>query len=905
MHTPPQTAAEPELVLPNLAACAGMEVPAVLRTMGTREGGLTTDDASHRAIAFGPNIVHTYVVRWPRVLLRQFRSPLLILLAIASVVSFFVGEATNANIILAIITMSVGLSFINEYRAEHAAADLHARIEDRCTVLREGTEQRLPVASLVPGDAVALELGQVVPADVRLIDARGFECNESVLTGESDTTAKHSQALSESPQDLSEYNNCAFMGTVVASGTAIGIVIATGAHTHFGSLALELGLEQPQTGFQIGLGRFSRLLIAMAAFLTTFVFTANLALGRPAIDAVLFSLAIAVGITPEMLPAVVTICLSSGSRHLAQRKVIVKRLICIEDLGDVQVLFTDKTGTLTEGELTFEAALDAAAQPSLEVLRTGLLATASGNTPILRSGHSALDRALWEKHSDAMNVDSASINAVATLPFDHERQRSSIVVSEPMGHRLIVKGAPESVLSRCDIVPGELEVTLTTQFARGARVIALAERSWSLDESLTNAAESHLTFVGLLIYADVPKPGVREAIARLHNLNVDVKVITGDNPTVAQRVCNDIGISAERVLTAIDLDKLNDRQLARALHNTSVFARVSPEQKQRIIRIQRSLGSDVAVLGDGVNDALALHEADVGISVDTATDVAKDAADVVLLEKDLNVLADGIVEGRRVFANTVKYVAMGSSSNFGNMFSAAAASLFLPFLPMLPSQILLNNLLYDAGQLAISSDRVDEEQLRRPSHWDISMIRRYMLFFGPISSLFDIATFVLMLRVFDADAALFRSAWFIESLATQTLVIFIIRTRRQPFWRSRASTTLTIASLSAVGAGALLMSLPTAEPLGFTALPWRVWFSILGLLSIYLTLVELGKRFFAVESTRAKHHRARTTRTTQGATEKLLRQPVKVERAHQHQRRRARRFMRHRRTARHAKTGSS
>ena len=880
-----------------------MDVPTVLQQMRTQESGLTTDDVSRRSDVFGPNIVHTYVVQGPRVLLRQFRSPLLILLAIASMVSFFVGEGTNASIILGIIAMSVGLSFVNEYRAEQATADLHSRIEDRCTVVREGREVRHLVAELVPGDVVNLELGQIVPADVRLIDVTGFECNESVLTGESDTTVKHSFALSAPPQDLSEYSNCAFMGTVVTAGTATGIVVATGAGTHFGSLALELGLEQPQTGFQIGLGRFSRLLMVMAGGLTTFVFMANLALGRPIIDAVLFSLAIAVGITPEMLPAVVTISLSNGSRHLAQRKVVVKRLICIEDLGDVQVLFTDKTGTLTEGELTFEVALDAAGEPSREVLRMGLIATASGHGPTLQAGHSTLDRALWAAQADALSAELASISAVTTLPFDHVRQRSSIVVSHPTGQRLLVKGAPESVLSRCVNAPKELTVTLTAQFARGARVIALAQRPWSPEESLTNEAESRLTFVGLLIYADVPKPGVRDAITRLRKLNVDVKVITGDNPKVAQRVCHEIGISTQTVLTAADLDSLSDEQLARALRHTSVFARVSPEQKQRIIHIQRSLGTDVAFLGDGVNDALALHEADVGISVDTATDVAKDAADVVLLEKDLNVLADGIVEGRRVFANTIKYVAMGSSSNFGNMFSAATASLFLPFLPMLPSQILLNNLLYDAGQLAISSDRVDEEQLRRPSHWDISMIRRYMLFFGPISSLFDFSTFLLMLRVFDADAALFRSAWFIESLATQTLVIFIIRTRRQPFWRSRASTTLTLASLSAVGIGALLISLPTAKALGFTDLPWQVWFSILGLLSVYLTLVELGKRFFAAETGRAERPRARGLRTTQGVTDKRGRQPVKVARAHHHQSRRARRFVQHRRTSRRTRIG--
>lgn len=895
MQSLPPLREQSDLVLPNLAESAITDVAHALNQMRTHLTGLTEQEVVQRTAQFGSNTVHTYVVRWSQVLLRQFRSPLLILLAIASLVSFFVGESLNASIILGIIAMSVSLSSLNEYRAEQTAVDLHAHIEERCSAMRDGCEKSVLVSQLVPGDVVTLELGQIVPADLRLLTVDGLECNESVLTGESETAAKTSRELVAQPQELSGFTNCAFMGTVVAAGSATAVVITTGPHTHFGRLALNLGLEQPQTGFQLGLQRFSTLLISMASGLTTFVLLANIALGQPFIDAVLFSLAIAVGITPEMLPAVVTISLSHGSRQLARRKVIVKRLICIEDLGDVQVLFTDKTGTLTEGELTFEAALNAAGIQSAEALRIGLLATASGHAETLQSGHSALDRALWSSRGAEIAAETSTVSVVSTLPFDHERRRSSIIIKELDSHQLLVKGAPESVLARCEDIPPELANTLSTQFARGARVIALAYRLWQPTERLTAESESHLTFAGLLIYVDAPKAGVRDAVARLRDLSIDVKVITGDNPAVAQRVCGEIGIANDEVLTAADLDRMSDEQLAEALQHTSVFARVSPEQKQRIVHIQRSLGTDVAFLGDGVNDALALHEADVGISVDTATDVAKDAADVVLLEKDLNVLADGIVEGRRVFANTIKYVAMGSSSNFGNMFSAAAASLFLPFLPMLPSQILLNNLLYDSGQLAISSDRVDEEQLRRPSHWDISMIRRYMLFFGPISSLFDFCTFVLMLRVFDADAALFRSAWFIESLATQTLVIFIIRTRRQPFWRSRASTTLTVASLSAVGAGALLISLPTAEPLGFTALPWRVWLSVLGLLSIYLTLVELGKRFFAAETAPTRRSLTRRMRTVHGALGASMRQPVIAERTHHHQRRRARRFVRHRR----------
>ncbi|MBU6213885.1 MAG: magnesium-translocating P-type ATPase [Actinomycetales bacterium] len=892
---------------PDLAAAAATPAEELLAALHTSLDGLSPTEVARRTAATGANIVHAYTVRWPRVLLRQFASPLLLLLAATCVTAAILGEAVNAGIIAAILVLSAGLGFFNDYRAERAAADLHARVQDTCTVTRAGQELRIPITGLVPGDIVDIDLGGVVPADLRLLQATGLECNESVLTGESVPAAKSADTLPHAPTSVADHGNCAFMGTVVTAGTGVGVVVATGPRAHFGRLALSLGLEQPMTGFQLGLQRFSALLLTLAGMLSGFVFLASLLLHRPVIDAVLFSLAIAVGITPEMLPAVVTISLSRGARQLAERKVIVKRLICIEDLGDVQVLFTDKTGTLTAGELTFEQALGARGAPSESVARLGLLATASAQSHTrLQAGHSALDAALWAaRGSTATTLTGHTVRA--TLPFDHDRRRSSVVVdftdpANPLAtaSRLLVKGAPESVLAACTNPPADVQQVVEQQFARGARVIALAERPFASGEVLDFAAESRLQFNGLLIYRDVPKVAVADAVARLHALNVDVKVITGDNPVVAQQVCAQVGIESSTVVTAADLDAMDDDGLARALRTTSVFARVSPEQKQRIVRVQRSLGADVAFLGDGVNDALALHEADVGISVDTATDVAKDAADVVLVEKDLHVLADGIVEGRRVFANTIKYVAMGSSSNFGNMFSAAGASAFLPFLPMLPSQILLNNLLYDASQLAISTDLVDPEQLRRPSHWDLGMIRRYMLFFGLISSVFDFSTFALMLRGFDAQPPLFRSAWFIESLATQTLVIFAIRTRRRPFWRSRASTTLTISAVAAVVAGAALLWSPAAKWLGFQGLPWRVAASLAALVAAYLLLVELGKRLFIVgaggaigeagggpEGIGAPGLRGRLARRQASRPH----QPVTISRAHHHQRRRARRFI--------------
>lgn len=863
--TPPANGAAPHAGAPadglTLAAAAAMDATSAMRALGSSTDGITDVVAARRLSSHGPNLVHVYRVRWPRVLLRQLNSPLLLLLAAASIGSYAVGERVNAGIIMSMIAISVVLGFTNEYRAERVAVDLHRSIRDSCTVVRSGQERRVPVSDLVPGDLVVLEMGCIVPADVRLTLATGLECNESILTGESTPGAK-SAGPTAPPVSLSDYANCGFMGTVVMSGGGVGLVVATGPRAHFGAMALDLGLHQAPSAFEVGLRRFSRLLLFAAAGLSAFVFAANVLVQRPAVEALLFALAIAVGIAPEMLSAVVTISLSRGARLLARHKVVVKRLVSIEDLGNIDVLFTDKTGTLTEGRLVFESALDGAGAHSPRVLRLGLMATASAQSHTgLHPGHSALDQALWDQALAAGDGSGphryearapggvcglpADAHVVMALPFDHERTRSSVVIDVAGSQRLLVKGAPESVLACCDPRPSTLDPVLRSQFQRGARVIALAERPWQPGQPLDAAAESALTFVGLLVYRDLPKPGVADAVRRLHDLDIEVKVLTGDNPQVAARLCADIGITSPDdstgVLTPVELDRMDDTQLAAALSTTRVFARISPEHKQRIVRVQRGTGADVACLGDGVNDALALHEADVGISVENATDIAKDAADVVLLEKDLHVLADGVVQGRRIFANTVKYVAMGSSSNFGNMVSAAAASAFLPFLPMLPAQILLNNLLYDLSQFPISTDRVDPEQLRRPAHWDISLIRRYMLFFGLVSSVFDITTFMVMLHGFDITVEQFRSAWFLESLATQTLVVLVIRTRRRPAWRSPPSPGLSFALVGAVAVGAVVLWSPLAKDLGLSSLPLPVTLTLTGLVVAYLAVVEAAK----------------------------------------------------------------
>jgi Mg2+-importing ATPase len=826
-----------------LVDAAALPADEVLRRLESTRDGLSRDEARSRLARVGANALRSHGARPFVVLLRQLRNPLLVLLVAAAVASFAVGERTSALIILLIILLSVGLGFFNEYRSELAVEALHSQLRHSALAVRDEEPVRVDVTELVPGDVVRLAVGDVVPADVRLLHVEGLECDEAVLTGESLPAEKRSDPV-RSPESSLDLASCAFMGTVVREGSGVGVIVCTGGRTEFGAIALQLGERQPQTAFQLGLRDFSLLLVRVTAVLAGSILVINVVIGRSLLGSLLFALAIAVGLTPQLLPAIVTISLSTGAKRLAERKVVVKRLVSIEDLGNIVVLFTDKTGTLTEGQITFGGALDAAGRPSEAVLRAGLLcndATLSKGRVI---GGNQLDQALWQAPgAGAAGVEGA--RRLAALPFDYQRRLASVLVEGAGGERqIIVKGAPETVLARCTGVPQESEAVLDRQFAAGSRVIAVATRSADGRATVTADDEHDLDLAGFLTFVDRPKADAREALDRLRRLDVQVKLITGDNDRVAQKVCTDIGLAVDGTLTGPELDQLDDAQLAAALPKTTIFARVTPEQKSRLIKAQRALGSTVGFLGDGVNDAVALHDADVGISVQTATDVAKDAADIVLLDKDLEILATGIVEGRRIFANTIKYVLMGTSSNFGNMFSAAGASLFLSFLPMLPTQILLNNLLYDASEMAIPTDNVDEEQLQRPAHWDTAFIRRFMTFFGPISSIFDFATFGIMIWVFNAHAPLFRSGWFVESLATQSLIIFAIRTHRVPFFHSTPSTPLTLATITCVAIGVLLPFSPLAHVLGFVALPAGFLAALAVMIVFYLVLVELGKLSF-------------------------------------------------------------
>ncbi|MEO8697919.1 MAG: magnesium-translocating P-type ATPase [Acidimicrobiales bacterium] len=840
----------------DLRTAAGQTAEATLASLASRAEGLTSASAGERLRRIGPNVLPSRRVTAFGVLGRQVRNPLLILLLGAALISGATGDPTDAVIISSIVALSVGLGFFNEYRSELAAAALHANIHHETVVWRDGSRRQIEVSGLVPGDVVELSVGAIVPADIRLIEATQFECDESLLTGESIPAAKSSVQAAPGGAAL-DLASCAFMGTIVHQGSAKGVVVATGAATEFGAIAAGLSERPAHTAFQVGLTSFSKLLVVVAGVLTTSIFVINVALSRPLIDALLFSLAIAIGITPQLLPAIVSLSLATGSRQLARRRVLVKRLVTIEDLGNIEILFTDKTGTLTEGSITFDRSLDADGAQSSDALLLGLVCNESTMTDAGPVGGNSLDQALLNAPAaTALIAGPSGIEGYrrrGLVPFDHQRQLVSVSVIGPDGSaRLITKGAPEVVLARCVAIPAGATATLDGLFADGARVVAVASRTLPDDGALPEpraADERDLTLVGFVTFVDRPKADAGAAIRKLNDLGIVVKIITGDNGAVAAKVCHDIGVEVSGVLTGSDLDALDDDALATAIPDTTVFARVSPEQKSRIVKTARRDGADVAFLGDGVNDAVALHVADVGISVDSATDVAKDAADIVLLDKDLGVLADGVMEGRRIFANTLKYVLMATSSNFGNMFSAAGASLFLTFLPMLPSQILLNNLLYDLGQLAIPTDRVDAEVLARPAAWDVGFVRRFMMVFGPVSSLFDFATFFVMIKILDASHSEFRTGWFVESLATQTLVVFLIRTRRVPFLRSRPSLPMLVTPVASAVVGAALPFSPLAHFLGFAALPAAFFLILVGMIGAYLILIEVAKsRFYSAEN---------------------------------------------------------
>ncbi|NMM14748.1 MAG: magnesium-translocating P-type ATPase [Rhodoferax sp.] len=818
--------------------------------------GLSRAEAAERLKQYGPNRLQPALQR--AVLLQflaHFRNPLVLVLLAASGISALTGDVTGALIIGLIVVMSVTLDFVQAYRAGQAAERLALKVAVTATVLRDGQAAELPVMQLVPGDVVLLSAGNLVPADAHLMEANDFFVNQAQLTGEPYPVEKRALPSDEArsaaaPADwVLEAVDTVFMGSSVVSGSARVLIGRTGSSTALGQIAVSLADQAPPTAFEIGTRRFGMLIMRLTVLLVLFTLLVNVALHRSLLESFLFAVALAVGLTPELLPMVVSVTLTRGALRMATLKVIVKRPSAIQDMGAMDVLCTDKTGTLTEAKIRLERHVDAGGQDNPQVLALAYL-----NSYFESGLKSPLDDAILA-HED---IDVSGWSKIDEVPFDFERRRVSVLVQRAGARRLVVKGAPEDVLRLCthyqDPAGGtvaldgaahqRIEALFDSLGEEGFRVLGIAWRDVPIDHPhAVISDESELVFAGFAAFLDPPKASAGEALKAMAASGVAVKIVTGDNERVTRHVCTQLGVTIEGVLTGSEVAAMNDDALRARVEGVNLFCRVNPAQKNRIILALKARGHVVGYLGDGINDAPSLHTADVGISVEGAVDVAKQAAAMILLERDLMVLHKGILEGRRTFGNVMKYIMMATSSNFGNMFSMAAATLFLPFLPMLPLQILLNNLMYDVSEITLPLDNVDAEDLASPKRWDMTFIRNFMLTIGPISSLFDFLTFYLLISLFNAHESLFRTGWFVESIATQVLVIFVIRTRRNPL-RSHPNRWLVLTSLGVVLTAMLLPFTPLAPYLGFTPLPLSFFGLLTVLLISYLVMVEGGKQWF-------------------------------------------------------------
>ena len=807
--------------------------------------GLTSQEAAARLDQFGPNDPapakhHSAVLEF----LRLFLHPLVLVLLVAAGSSAFLGDVTDAGIIFAIVLLSNILDFTQTHTSQKAVAQLQERVAPTATVVRDGRSQEIRRTEVVPGDVVRLSAGDLVPADARLLESRDLYIQQAALTGESLPAEK--QARGEEVSSKPDAENMVFLGTSVVSGTATALVVATGVKTSFGDIAARLAARPEQTAFDQGLKDFSLLITRTVFVLVLFLVVVSLAQHRDPLQSLLFAVALAVGLTPEFLPMIVSITLAKGARAMAKKKVIVKHLSAIQNFGSIDVLCSDKTGTLTSGNMALDRALDPFGEVSQRVFTLAHL-----NSKFQTGIRSPLDMAILQRPAPE---EAAGYEKRDEIPYDFERRRLSIVVERESRRLLITKGAPEAILAlsvayEADGHTAPLDAatmdrcrsTCEGLSRQGFRVLAVAYAEVGARPDYSPADEKNLTLAGFLTFSDPPLPDAAESLAALRRDGVRVKIITGDGDLVTGHVCSQVGLDPGKIVLGDELDRMTDAALGHVAEETTVFARVSPAQKNRILLALKHRGHVVGFMGDGINDAPSLHAADVGISVSSAVDVAREAADIILVEPGLDVLASGILEGRKAFGNVMKYLLMGTSSNFGNMFSMAGASLFLPFLPMLPTQILLNNFMYDVSQITIPTDNVDDDFVLKPRRWDISLIRKFMVFIGPISSIFDFLTFWVMLRVFHAGQVLFHTGWFVESIATQTLVIFVIRTARSPF-KSRPSRPLTITTLIVVATGLLLPYSPFAGPLGFVPLPGAYFAYLIAATLVYLVLVEFGKR---------------------------------------------------------------
>lgn len=869
-----------------MGACAGVQFDPsrftlpeadLLKQLGSATGGLTTEAAAEALESAGPNTVaaggrHSVV----RDLLERCRNPLVIQLLVIAVVCYLTHDIPSTVIVGGMVFLSVVLSYIQETRSSRAVDKLQKLVKTTVTVVRDGREAEVPLEDIVPGDLVVLAAGSLIPADLRVLSAKDFFVTQSALTGESMPVEKNADASQPAGRAPFEFTNACFMGSNVLSGSARGVVVATGSRTYFGALAEKLGRKRELTSFDQGIKGFTWLMIRFMLVMVSATFLIVGLRHHQWIEALLFGLSVAVGLTPEMLPMIMTVCLSKGALMMSRKKVIVKHLHAIQNFGAMDVLCTDKTGTLTQDHVVLERYVDVTNRQSEDVLRYAYM-----NSFYQTGLRNLLDRAILA-HTD-LDVER-NCRKVDEIPFDFKRRRMSVVIDYEDRHVLICKGAVEEVSAACESYQVDEDINPLIRLIRddvmdeyrhlsaeGYRVLAIAYREFDrTKQTFSVADESELILLGYIAFFDPAKDTSAKAIEALGRSGVAVKILTGDNELVTRKVCRDVAMPIARIVTGPQLAALDEVGFAHEVSAANVLARLSPDQKEKVIQTLRSMGHVVGFMGDGINDVLAMKAADVGISVDTAVDVAKESADIILLEKSLLVLEDGIVEGRKVFGNIIKYIKMGSSSIFGNMFSVAGAACFLPYLPMAPIQVLVTNLLYDFSQTAIPLDNVDQEYLDKPRRWNIRSIRNFMVFIGPISSIFDYATFFVMLYFFntrvlglaapaglaslfaDADgnpnrtyaAALFQTGWFVESLLTQTLIVHIIRTRRIPFLQSCASKSMLFTTALVMAIGCWLPYSPLARMLGLVPLPAAFFPWLVAFLLSYGVLSHLVKTWF-------------------------------------------------------------
>ncbi len=828
----------------------GLSAEDLFKQLRTFASGISSHEARNRLEIYGHNELarrkkQIVIVEF----LSHFKSPLTILLLFAGLVSALVGEIVNAAIIFPIVILSVVMDFYQEFKAEKAAEMLKQKVTTFATVIRDGTKREVRFADIVPGDMVCLSAGDVVPADGQVISAKDLFVDQSALTGESFPVEKSPEPLNVKGLALTEWSNCVFLGTSIVSGTAQAVVLATGSKTEYGKIAQKLVAKEPETEFDRGLRKFGLLIMQVTFLLVIFVFIINALYRRGVLESFLFAVALAIGLTPELLPMILSVNLSKGALQMSKKGVIVKRLASIQNFGSMDVLCTDKTGTLTENRIALIQHIDIYGKENEKVLLYSFL-----NSRYETGLKSPLDDAILAHEK----VDIGGYEKIDEIPFDFKRKRVSVVVEYNGQRYFITKGAPEEILSVCYYyeleenafdLTSEIRKKITEKYRelsnKGFRCLAVSYKKVKQEKQVYHVNdESDMVFFGFVVFIDPPKESAKRSIRLLKKIGVELKIVTGDNELVTKSVCERIGIEVKGVVLGTEIANMQDSALARVAEQANVFARVNPAQKDQIISALKRNGHVVGFLGDGINDAPSMKTADIGISVNNAVDVAKESADIILLRKSLTVLHEGVLEGRKTFGNTMKYVMMGTSSSFGNMFSVAGASLFLPFLPMLPIQILLNNLLYEFSQSTIPTDAVDKEYLEKTKTWDISFVKKFMIVFGPVSSVFDFLTFFIMLFVFHASGPLFQTAWFIESLCTQTLVIFIIRTRKVPFYKSKPGNLLVLSSLGVVGLAIVIPFTELGSIFQFVHPP-AIFFPLLaGLIGAYLMLAEVVKQLF-------------------------------------------------------------